>query len=94
MMDKIRYTIATLVGLFAVWYGLSLRPEAQTGWTEPYVYDFAKEVMPSECEDIANASTGRVRSIRGTRNGVIPPGGDSDALGRTKHWDVEEILGQ
>lgn len=49
MLGKIRYTIATLVGLFAVWYGLSLRPEAQFGWTEPYVYDLAKEVMPSEC---------------------------------------------
>lgn len=46
----------------------------------------------SYLEDIANASTGRVRSIRGTRDGSPPPGGDTDALGRTKHWDVEDIL--
>lgn len=46
----------------------------------------------SYLEDVANSSLGRVRSIRATRDGTPPPGGDSDALGRTKHWDVEDIL--
>lgn len=46
----------------------------------------------SYVEDVANSSLGRVRSIRATRDGTPPPGGDSDALGRTKHWDVEAIL--
>ena len=30
-------------------YGLSSISEAQSGWTEPYVYDLAKEVSAAEC---------------------------------------------
>lgn len=45
-------------------------------------------------EDIANAGTARVRSIRGTRNDPAPvtPPADGDRLGQTKHWDVEDML--
>lgn len=58
-------------GLIFLWHGMAPRTGAQSGWTEPYVYDIAQEVAPAEC---------------------TPPGGDSDALGRTKLWDIEEIL--
>lgn len=80
--NQVTFEMGRATGTAGTYYGLR---HTLNGW--PLRMKWLPTLLGgSYLEDVGNASVGRVRSVRGTKDGD-----DSTVLGRTTHYDVQSI---